>query len=229
MANIIDKKEKLSLNHRILLFLHKNGIIFLVLLGLIAVALITVAVVSNIRAKNLETDTQKIESIQDEYSSYMSMTDTTKKAELKKKIMNNINLIIKKGSKTYPLERALFIQGNIFYDNSEWLKSSESFDKLAKLFPKSYLAAVALLNASSAYEENKDIDKAIERYQQVLDNYSQVSPDIPNVLFSIGRLYEVKKDIKAARKSYNNLIDRFPESNWTKLARSRIIFLDTIK
>jgi len=229
MANIIDKKDKLSLNQRILLFLQKNGIIFLIFLGLIAVALITLAVVSNIRAKNLETDTQKIESIQDEYSSYMSMTDTTKKAELKKKIMNNLNLIIKKGSKTYPLERALFIEGNIFYANSQWLKSSESFDKLAKLFPKSYLAAVALLNASAAYEENKDIDKAIERYQQVLDNYSQVSPDIPNVLFSIGRLYEVKKDIKAARKSYNNLIDRFPESNWTKLARSRIIFLDTIK
>ncbi len=229
MANIIDKKDKLSLNHRILLFIHKNGIIFLGLLGLIAVALITLAVVSNIRAKNLETDTQKIESIQDEYSSYMSMTDTTKKAELKKKIMKNLNLIIKKGSKTYPLERALFIEGNIFYANSEWVKSSESFDKLAKLFPKSYLAAVALLNASAAYEENKDIDKAIERYQQVIDNYSQVSPDIPNAFFSIGRLYEVKKDIKAARKSYNTLIDRFPGSNWTKLARSRIIYLNTIK
>ncbi len=229
MANNIDKKDKLSLHHRILLFIHRNGIIFLGFLALIAVALITLAVVSNIRAKNLETDTQKIESIQDEYSSYMSMTDTTKKAELKKKIMKNLGLIIKKGSKTYPLERALFIEGNIFYANSEWVKSSESFDKLAKLFPKSYLAAVALLNASAAYEENKDIDKAIERYQQVVDNYSKVSPDIPNALFSIGRLYEEKKDIKAARKSYNSLIDRFPGSNWTKLARSRIIYLDTIK
>lgn len=229
MAKNIDKNEKLSLNHKILLFLHRNGVIFLVLLGLIALTLITIAVVSNISSRNLETDTQKIESIQDEYSSYMSMTDKTKKAELKKKIMKDLNLIIKKGSKTYPLERALFIEGNIFYANSEWVKSSESFDKLAKLFPKSYLAAVALLNSSAAYEENKDIDKAIERYQQVLDNYSQISPDIPNVLFSIGRLYEEKNDIKAARKSYNNLIDRFPGSNWTKLARSRIIYLDTLK
>ncbi len=229
MAKVLHKKEKLSLQHRILLILHKNSIIFLAALGIIAATLIIIAVVSNVQAKKLEADTQKIEEIQDQYSTYLSTTDTAKKAELKKKITGQLTSIIEKGVKTYPLERALFIQGNLYYKDKEWVKSAESFVKLSNLFPKSYLSAVALIDSAAAYEENNSIDKAMESYQRVVDRYSDMSPDIPSALFSIGRLYEAKKDTKSALKTYNSLIDRFPASNWTNLARSRIIYLETKK
>ncbi len=231
MAKIIHKKEKenLSLQHRILMILHKNGVIFLGALGIIAAAIIILAVISNSNAKKLEADTQKIESIQADYGTLISMTDATKKAALKKKIMNELDVIIKKNVKTYPLERALFIQGHMYYNDKEWAKSAESFVKLGNLFPKSYLSAVALQDAAAAYEENNNIDKAIESYQRVVDHYVTISPDVPHALFSIGRLYETKKDKKAALKTYNSLIDKFPSSNWTNLARSRIIYLETIQ
>ncbi len=229
MANIIHKNEKVSFQHKVLLLLHKNGIIILAALGVLAAALIILAVVSNANSKKLEADTQKIEGIQNDYSSYLSATDTAKKAELKKKITSELKEIIAKGVKTYPLERALFIQGNMYYNDKQWKKSSESFIQLSTLFPKSYLSAVALLDAAAAYEENNSLDKALESYQRVVDSYKNMSPDIPHALFSIGRVYEAKKDTKSALKTYNSLIDRFPASNWTNLARSRIIYLETRK
>ncbi len=229
MAKIINKNEKVSFQHKVLLLLHKNGIIILAGLGVIAAALIILAVVSNANSKRLEADTQKIERIQNDYSSYFSATDTAKKADLKKKITSELDKLISKGVKTYPLERALFIQGNLYYNEKKWKESAESFTRLSTLFPKSYLSAVALLDAAAAYEENNNFDKAIESYQRVVDSYKDMSPDIPHALFSIGRLYEAKKDNKTALKTYNSLIDRFPASNWTNLARSRIIYLETIK
>ncbi len=228
MAKIINKKEELTLQHKILIFLHKNGIIFLSALGILVAVIIVLAVMSTSNARKLEADTQKIESIQDDYSTFLSMSDDDKKKnELKNKIIADLKVIIKKGTKNYPYERALLIQGNIYYKDAEWVKSAESFVKIAEYFPDSYIAPIALLNASAAYEENNDIDKAIENYQRVVDNYSDISPDTSSALFSIGRLYETKNDKESALGSYNTLIDRFPGSNWTNLARSRIIYLET--
>ena len=229
MAKSEDKNEKLNLQHRILLFLHKRAVIFLGILGVLAVLIIVMSVYNSVNAKKLETQTKMIESIQDDYQSLAAVTDDTKKAEKEKKIIEDLEGIVNKGDKNYPMERALFILGNIYYTKENWEKAAENFMKLSELFPKSYLAPVSLLNAAAAFEELENYDKAIEDYQKVVDKYQDISPDADRALFAIGRLYEAKSDKDAAVKTYNSLIDTFPSSNWTNLARSRIIYLETLK
>ena len=80
---------------------------------------------------------------------------------------------------------------------------------------------------SYPYESNEKTDEAIEEYQVVIEKYSSVSPEISNVYFSIGRLFEKKSDKEAALEVYNKMLDNFPDSNWTNLARSRIIYLES--
>ncbi len=229
MAKFENKKEKTSLQHRILIFLHRRGTIFLGILGILAAVIIILAVVNSANAKKLEADTRRIESIQDEYSKLITITDEKEKAEKEKKIIGELNSIIDKGTKNYPYQRALFILGNIQYNNGEYDKSAENFMKLVKYFSKSYLSPIALMDAAVDYEAMGQIDKAIENYQRVADEYKDLSPDADRSLFTIGRLYEEKGDTDAALKAYNSLIDTFPASNWTNLARSRIIYLETRK
>ncbi len=229
MANSKDKNEKLTLQHRILLFLHKRGLIFLGILGILAAFIIAMAVYNSVNAKKLETETRKIESIQDEYGKLLTLSDEKAKAEKEKKIIEELNNIINEGTKNYPYERALFILGNIYYSDKQWKDSADAFMKITKAFPKSYLSPISLINAAAAYEELGNIDKAIENYQRVVDEYKNISPDAARSMFAIGRLYEEKSDFDAAKKTYNNLIDTFSSGNWTNLARSRIIYLETRK
>ncbi len=229
MAKSEDKNEKLNLQHRILLFLHKRGLFFLGLLGILAVFIIVMAVYNSANARKLESQTSMIEKIQDDYANLQTLTDEKAKSEKEQKIMEELGAIVEKGDRNYPLERALFILGTIHYSKKEWDKSTENFMKLADTFPKSYLTPISLLNAAAAFEESGNTDKAIENYQRVVDNYKDISPDAARALFAIGRLYEEKTEKDAAVKTYNTLIDTFPSSNWTNLARSRIIYLETIK
>jgi len=119
------------------------------------------------------------------------------------------------------------MRANLNYQEKEWNKSIVDFKLLASDYPNSYLAPISLTNAASAYEELKEIKNAIEIYQLVIEKYLGTSPEIPNIYFSIGRLYEQNQDTNAALVEYNNLVDTFPDSNWTNLARSRIIYLES--
>ena len=45
-------------------------------------------------------------------------------------------------------------------------------------------------------------------------------------IFALGRLHESTEDTDSARSYYERLIDEYPASGWTNLARSRIITLN---
>jgi tetratricopeptide (TPR) repeat protein len=76
-----------------------------------------------------------------------------------------------------------------------------------------------------AAEEQGKLDEAIEYFNQSL--LAADFPAAPRARFNIGRLYEAKHDKEAASEAYRSLIENTPvESNWVKLAQSRIISLE---
>ena len=66
---------------------------------------------------------------------------------------------------------------------------------------------------------------ALELLNRLVDLYDAQSAEIPRALFSIGRINEGLDQIVEAAESYNQLIDDYPGSSWTNLARDRIITL----
>ncbi len=96
---------------------------------------------------------------------------------------------------------------------------------LADGAPKSYMAPIGLLNAASAWEEGGKPEKAIEALARVVSAYRQTLPETPRALFALGRLSEKLEANDKAAGYYNELIDGYPGSSWTKLARDRIIYL----
>ncbi len=227
MSRSNEKSEQIQFKQKLSLAIQKNGSILLGILVLIVITIVGLIIFNSIQMKNLEKSVQKIEIIQEDYQNLSSITDETEKKDAESKIIKDLDSIISNGKKDYSLQRALFIRGNLYFQNKEWDSAISDFDSLAEFFPKSYLAPISLINAGTAYEESDRIDEAISRYQRVIENYSDISPEISNIYFSIGRLYELKTDTDAAIDTYNTLLDKFPNSNWTNLARSRIIYLES--
>ncbi len=227
MSQNNEKNEGLTFKQKLSLTIQKHSFVLLGLLVLIVLVVIGLLIFNSIQLKSLEKATQKIEAIQDDYDKLAKLTDKGEISKSTTNLINNLNSLIDTSSKNYALQRALFIRANLYYKNNEFNKSVDDFKLIAKTFPASYLAAISLVNAGAALEELNNTDGAIEVYMKLIDKYANTSPETANIYFSIGRLYEGKGDLTAAKKEYNTLIDNYPDSNWTNLARSRIIFLES--
>lgn len=179
---------------------------------------------SEVSSKRIQKATALAEKVQTEFSNWQSESNAKKKAEIEKQMTTNIDTILKVYPGTYAAQRALFIQADLAYHKKEWKKAESSYEQLANKFPQSYLAAISLANAAAAAENNGDPKKAIELDKRIL-TYKGLAPEVPGTIFELGRLYEGQGDLKEAQTYYKKLVDSYPSSGWTNLARDRIIYL----
>jgi len=172
----------------------------------------------------LDESTQKVEDVQENYSKWTNETDTTKKSELESKLIEDLSAIIKKYSKGYSAQRALFIRGVFYIKKTEWEKEANDYSQLFRSFPTSILAEESILNAASCYEELSNYNEAIKlhkEFQVAFKNSSKMAYS----LFSVGRLYEQMNNYTEAGKIYEKLETDFSASGWTKLSQNRLIYL----
>ena len=206
--------------------LHKYGKYLLYFVIAVLIILIIMAIVSEVNNNKIDKSTLLVEQVQNDYKNWISETDDKKKKEIEKIIVTNSNEIIENYPKLYAAQRSLFILGDIAFRNNQWTEAISLYTKLADSFPESYLAPVGIFIAAVAQEETGNIPEAIDLYKILTSKYTKTSTDIPRAFFSMGRLYESMNMKTEAADSYNQLIDNFSSSNWTKLARSRIIILN---
>ncbi len=172
----------------------------------------------------VENSTFLAEGAQDLYQTWNTEEDQNRKNEIEEELLEALNLIIRKYPHQYAAERALFIKGNLFFEKENWDDAAKAYLDLAHSFAKGYLAPLSLFNAAVAYEELNESDKALANYKLITEKHSD-NYLLPHALFSLGRLYEQKEEYDLALSSYNRLEDGYSASNWTKIARNRIIEL----
>jgi tetratricopeptide (TPR) repeat protein len=214
---------KQKILNKLSIFIQHNRTFLLVVLITIIVGVITFAVVSEIIGKRAGDSTYMVEQVQKDYESWSIEESEEQKQELENFILDRTEEIITTYPRLYAAQRAHFIRGNLFFEKEMWEESVAEFVLLADTFPRSYLAPISLVNAAVALEENGSPDKAIEFYQRISDTYRDTFVGIPEALFSLGRMHEQQNDYAAAQEVYEDLEDNFSSSNWTKLARNRII------
>jgi TolA-binding protein len=224
MAKETEHHAKIPFKERFSTFVHSNRYVFLVAIIAIFVLIIGFVVVSEIRSARIQKSTVLVEAAQNEYTAWTNASDAKKK-DIEAKLLTELDTIIKKYPALYGAQRALFIRGNLYYEKKDWKLAAENYTKLAKSFPKSYLAPVSLMDAGAAFEAAGDNASAAKQYNEIAQNYGSSTPEKPLALFSLGRLAEAKKDYKDAQKQYDLLVSDFPSSGWTNLARDRIIYL----
>ncbi len=195
-------------------------------LAVLAIVIITWAVLAEVRGNRTETSTLLAEKAEEQFQAWIDEEDDDSAVKLAEDLITGLDRILEDYPKLYGSQRALFIKGNFYFQDEKWDLASEAFLELADSFSGSYLAPVSIINAAVAYEEAENYQEAISTYKTIIDNYEDVSPEVPRVLFAIGRLTEMMNGAKdEARGYYSRLVENYPSSSWTNLARDRIIYL----
>ena len=157
-----------------------------------------------------------------EYFSVASEERDSISAELQSELADIIGSI----RRGYPALRALMISGELAYQEERYDEAKEYFLRAADEFPRTYFAPVALMNAAVTSEKVEKIDRSIELYQRVVDSYKDTFQGVPRALLNIGRLYESQNNMNAAVIAYEQLAADFDGSEWSKLARTRLIQIE---
>ena len=228
-------------------FLTTRGKLLLLFFIVLILAIIGIAIYSEIKASIIDKSTILFEEVEERYSTEFSKfnkthsnndvyianeahshdddSDDQEKMEVMESILSSLDDIIAKYSKYYAGQRALYMKGEIYFSDKQYDKAAESYSAFADKYKKSYLAPISLHNAAVSYEELGDNDSAISNYKKILDFHTDNYPNIPHVLFSLGRLYEAKEDFKTALEYYNMVSDKHADSDWTNFSKNRIIYL----
>jgi tetratricopeptide (TPR) repeat protein len=207
-------------------FLQKNRIIFIIIIIVLIAGLVAFTIARESLKNRIEKSTFLAEEAQEAYHNWSTAVDEEEKTIYRNECVGIIEQIMDSYPNHYAAQRASFLQGNIFFEEEDWMGAAAAYEKIFTNFSNSYLAPISLNNASVAYENSGEQDKAIEMLNALTDNYTESFPDIAKIFFTKGRLYEERGDMENAVLSYNVLVDDFPNSNWTKLARNRIIALE---
>lgn len=194
------------------------------ILILLAALLVFYFVYTQVNQKRAAESIVAAESAQKLYSQWSSDTNAESKATTDAQLISALDSLVKVYPRQYGGQRGLFLRAEYYYEKKEWDKAAADYQQLAKSFPQSYLAPISLFNAGVNLEQTGKMDEALALYQKITDQYKD-SFAAPRALFDAGRVCEQKGVFDQAKTFYDRLTTDFPQSEWTILAKNRIIEL----
>lgn len=222
------RDEKADLRTRISEFFTRFRTPLIVIMAVIIVGLAAFFIGSEVRESRMQSSLELVEEVQAEYEEWTNLdAESDAATEGAEELLSAIDEVLDRYPRSYAAQRALFIRGSVRFELGEFEDAASSFEALADRFTESHLAPIALSNAAAALEEADDVDGAAERWQRVVESYGVDAAESARALFSLGRLAEGDGSYDEAAIRYNRLLDDFPASSWTNLARNRIIYLTT--
>jgi len=224
---IPDKVEDKGFVQTLSDFIGKHKMVFIVAAGAVVAVLLFVGIFSIASNSIANSSARAMEQAREKITSYSEESDATKKADLEKALVADLDAVAKKWPRSFAAQEALYSEASLYASKKDWVNSEKSALAAATKLPKTYLAPLALEVAAVAAEEQAKPDVALETYGKIIVQYKEDSPNLPHAYFSIARLKEGKSDWKGALESYDKLVSSFPDSDWAKLAKDRQIFLQS--
>ncbi len=219
------KKDELSLSQKIEQLVIRYRKQLLISVSVIVAVLVIFGIVTQVQSRRLQEYTVRVEQAEQLFRDYLSSDDDARTA-LAEELETELDDIISSMSSKYPGLRALMIYGEYYYNLEDYGQSMDKFKQAADQFSSTYLAPVALMNAAVASERSGDSDQAISLYQRVVERYADSFHGVSRALLNIGRLYEGRNNIQAALEAYEQLTVDYSESEWAKLAQTRMIQIE---
>jgi len=216
-------EEPKSLSHKISALLRKGRVPLLVLAGITFAAVAAIAVVTAVGDSTKQAAALGMSGLTNDAQAWSKETDTIKKADLEKALVPALDALAAKWPKSVQAQQALAIKAEIAESKKDWAEVEKIWLDAATRLPGSFIAPVALQNAARAAEEQGADDRAKVHYMTFVDKYSGDSSGIAHAWFALGRIAEGTKDWPSALAAYDKIAANWPSSDWTKLAKDRII------
>lgn len=127
--------------------------------------------------------------------------------------------------RTYAAQRAAYEAGLLEIAAQRWAEAEERLSTFSQTYKSSYLRPSALMGAAIAAETEGNQAGAADYLAQIVE-IPERTAHTTRALFALGRIAEQGGNTDEALARYNELVDRYPTSGWTSLARNRIIALE---
>ena len=226
-ANIIKPgtEESKTFVQKLSEFITKNKVVFLAIVGALVGILVIFGVYTLVASSISNNSLRAMEVARTKIVSWSSEADAAKKTEIENAILGDLDAVIKKWPRTFSAQQALYTKASLYSLKKDWENAEKSNLAAANLLPKTYLAPLALESAAVAAEERGQADLAQTYYQKIVDTYKVDTPNLAHAYFSLGRLAEAKSDWKSALANYDKLLSSFTSSEWSLLAKNRVVYL----
>jgi TolA-binding protein len=179
---------------------------------------------SEIQGRQSVAATRQVEQAETIYESWLAEADAAKKSELEKDLLERLDGLVKRPGRLYGTQRALMLRADLRFELASWGEAAADYQELARRFPGSYLAPIALFNAATCLEETSDREGAVKLYTDIVTRWKETAV-APRALFALGRLAEDAGTWDAAKSRYEQLDAEWPASGWTQLAKNRLVAL----
>ena len=216
-----DKAENQTSSSKLNSFLEKKkkGLLGLLIALIVCLAayIVISAVNNNIKEKNLA----EIEEISYTLTHDSASLDESELNARRIDAIDNLAVYAKKGGIVGAREN--YLCAELTYQQKKYEDAVTYYEATAKKAGKTYLAPVAYYNLGVCYEQLNKLEDAAENYKLAADSKSFAL--VPHAKFSYARVIEASGNKAEAITAYTELYDAYPNDNWGKLAKTRLIAL----
>lgn len=225
MSTAPQRDRKAAISNAVSNFITRYRIPIIGLLVAILVIVVGLFAYFEIRDNRAAAAAEELASVEETFTEWQNAEENGKD-ELEEALIQDIEDLVSRYGNTYAGARGRFLRGEVHWLNEEWTQAAEWYTAVADENPRSHLSSIALYNAAAAHESAGGAPAAVETLTRLVESYSESgAAEIPRALFSLGRLKEGQESYGEAAGHYRELIQDYGGSNWTNLARDRIIFL----
>ena len=203
-------------------FLTRHRTTIMITVGVIVVAVVALIIVLSVQNSRTERSLAAVDELREDFDDWLESDAEAAAYDL---LAEDAASIIDSYPGTYAAARARLIDAKALVELERFEEAAGIFLEVAEGTSDTYLAPVSLMDAAIALEHAGDSDRALEIHRRLADEYGDDTAEVPRALFSIGRLNEQADRVADAADAYRRLIDDYPASSWTNLARNRIITL----
>lgn len=218
-----NSNEKVTLSQKINDFLVKFKVVLIVFFVILVVALVTLITVNIVTEKRNKVAFEKIETLVADLETARAAEDKSGLMAKEDEISASLLVVAKSNKNSFAGARAYMSAADIFFTRKDWKNALENYTAAVKAAPESYVAGMCYYNAGICSDELGNADDAVNYLTKAVDNGN--FPLKPRALFSIGRIEEQRSKKEAAIAAYEKMAEKYPDDEWTLLAKSRIIAL----
>jgi TolA-binding protein len=150
--------------------------------------------------------------------------------------MNNVdqaeqkfNDFARRYSGNYLAGKAHFYLGDIAFQKQDYAKAKTEFERAyGKLKGNPVIGPSALLGIGNCYEEQQNLKKAAETYEQVYAKYKKSALG-QEALMGAGRCYKNLNDLTNAERIYQKAAKDFPPGETAEQAKSELAYIKALK
>jgi tetratricopeptide (TPR) repeat protein len=222
-----DNEKKLTVGDKTAVFVHTNKRTLIIASVAILVIIVIIGTFSAISSNAEKQSMIAVEEAQVLFQEWNALESDAEDRESKAaELEQTLTELIDSTKKGYPNMKAQYLLGNLKYSLEQYSEAETSFKAVAETYKDMYLAPAAAMNLAVVYEVTDRPSEAVAQYQYVFDTYEDTSAEAPHALFAIGRIQDESGNTQLAVSTFQVLIADYPDSEWSKLANSRLVVLE---